>query len=264
MKRNLYLSLCLLFATTTVFSQITPYSSGGKKWQSTNVYVSMGLSFADYGKMSAEGIMRYAQNPEALQKNLSQMDEEVTAYTAGLVLQTGIALSPFKASTQSFLNNQELRIGINLYTDKEAMLSYKNENLDTSIVYCNIHSELALESAYLFKGNLGKKIIWFVGTGANAGLTFDNEMILMAGRYFGPDEHPSTQESFEENKEIFEARQLYHLRVFIPYGLHFQASNAFSIGLEGRKGIGIQAVNGRANNFMRKTNALALSARFYL
>ena len=264
MERTIYLSIVLLFFTTAAFSQIMPYNPGGKKWQSHNVYTTLGLDWVNYGELSADRIMGYAQNPEALQKNLSQMDEEVTAYTAGLVLQTGVALSPFKASTQSFLNNQELRIGIGLYTDKEAMLSYKNESLDTSIVYCNIHSEVALETAYLFKGNWGKRFIWFVGGGANAGLTFDNEMILMSGRYFGPDEHPSTQESFEENKEVFSAKPLYHLRAFIPYGLHFRASNAFSIGLEGRKGVGLQLLNGGGSNLMRKANAFALSARFYI
>lgn len=265
MKKNIYLFLLLAFCFTTGYTQNLSLSDqlpSPKKWKRTHFYVSLGLDWAKYEEMTADRIIAFADNPDQLEKSIQGMETEVTSSTAGAALQVSVGFSPFNTSQNRFLQDQELRLGISLQSPKEAMLSFKNEQLDTSVVYCNIHSEVALETAYLFKGEWGRRFHWYIGVGLNGGLTFDNQMIVMSGQYFDPDEHPSTQESLMENRAFHSARRVYNIRAYIPYGIYYQITKGFSLGFEARRGIGWQVLELDESNRMRRAGAFMLSARF--
>jgi hypothetical protein len=265
MKKNIYLILLLAFVITSGYTQGLSIADQGqptKKWKRTHFYVSLGLDWAKYENMSADRIVAFANNPDLLEKSIQGMEAEVSSSTAGAALIASIGFAPFSTSNNSFLQDQELRLGISLQSPKEAMLSFKNESLDTSVVYCNIQSEVALETAYLFKGDWGKRFHWYVGAGINAGLTFDNQMIVMSGEYFDPNEHPSTQESLMENRVYHGARQVFNIRAYIPYGIYYRITNGFALGFEARRGFGWQFLSLEESNRMRRAGAFMLSARF--
>lgn len=258
-----YLYLCgllIVIASISSTAQIS-YSANTptSKWSVRSFNLNLGLDWARYNSMTLDGLMAFAAEPEKMKRNLQGLEEDARTTTGGAALYFSLSLSPLNRSTGIYRKDQELRLGIALYSPKEAMVSYKNENLDTSIVYCNLHSELALEGAYLFKGEWGRRWQWQIGGGLNTGLTFGNEMVLMSGRYFEEGQHPSEQEQLAE--ERYQAKQAYYVRGFIPYGLYFKVSEGFALGLEGRSGRGLQLIEGGRFNVMRKAGALMLGLR---
>jgi len=262
---KLYYTL-LMINVISVSMAAQPVSSNVKqpvsRWSVSKINFALGLDWARYDGMSLEGVMVFAEEPEKMKRNLQGLEEEARITTGGAALYLNLSLSPLNSSTGTYRNDQELRLGIALYSPKEAMVSYKNESLDTSIVYCNLHSELALEGAYLFRGQWGRRWHWQIGGGLNGGFTYGNEMVLMSGHYFEEGQHPSTQENL--TAEHFMAKQVYYLRGFIPYGLYFRFSDGFALGLEGRSGRGLQFIEGGEVNFMEKAGALMLGLQLGL
>ena len=231
-----------------------------RSWKLSELNIAFGIDGVRYDEISYQGLMAFAKNPEELQRDLSNMEESISATTAGLVWYAGVTFAPLERLTGNYKENQELRLGLMLHSAKEAMISYKDESRDTSIVYCNLHSEIAADVSYLFKGDWGKRWVWSIGAGVNTGLTFGNEMILMSGRFYGPGEHPTEQETM--TSERYDARMVYYLRGYIPYGIHYSVDDCAMIGLEARSGIGLQAIQGGDRNFMKNTTTLMLSVKY--
>ncbi len=259
-----YVLIILISALTCAQAQNpdVQFIEPSKKWKLTSVNAGLGFDWANYENMSLQGVLSFAKNPDELQRNLQNMEEEATTFTAGVALYASASLSPFNYEKNAYNQNQEVRVGLTLYSPKEAMVSFKNEVMDTSIVYCNVHSELAVEGAYILKGKWGKRINWSIGLGANAGFTFGNQMILMSGKYFEPGRHPSEQESMQEDR--YDAKNVYYMRAYIPYGLSYQVNEKVSAGFEARGGVGVQMISGEDSNFMQRTGSFILGIKYLL
>lgn len=238
--------------------QVFP-AGNGAKWKAAKVNIGLGIDWAEYRGMAFDELMDFATEAEKMKRDLTAFTEDARTTTGGAALNVSIGLHPLNVQTGTYRNDRELRLGMGLYSEKEAMVSFKNQELDTSIVYCNLHSELALDAAYLFTGRWGKRWEWLLGMGGNAGFTFDNQMVLMSGHYFEEGAHPSTQENLSE--ERFSARNVYYLRAYLTYGIYYYLLPNTAIGLEGRKGRGLQLLEDEQPKYMRRAGALALGLR---
>jgi len=201
-----------------------------------------------------------AKDPSEMQRDLVGFDEEVTTITAGAALYGNVGFAPLDPSTGQYRDDRELQFGIGFHSPKEAMVSYKNQGLDTSIVYCNLQSEITLETAYILKGRWGKKLQWYAGLGMNGGATFNNKMVLISGQYLEPGEHPS--ELDHAIQESYAAKSVLYSRVYVPYGLHYQVSSNWQLGFDFRTGVGAQFIQGEKADFIKKTGALVIGARY--
>ena len=233
-----------------------------KKWQFNQMDWGVGIDNDHYDKMSLDLIMAFAKDPDQMQRDLSGMNEDATTVTRGAAYYTNISFSPLDASTGTYKTNRELKLGMGIHANKEAMLTYKNEDLDTSIVYCNLQSEITIEGAYLFKTKWGKRIHLYAGIGANVGATFNNEMVLITGKYFDEGEHPSEQPSDEMNAESYEAKSVAYSRIYIPYGIGYGIGQKTIIGLDFKTGVGVQKISGEQANYIKKTGAFILSVKY--
>jgi len=255
------LLLSLLFSFSASAQYFEPDESALlKNGPTTSLNVYLGLDKDDYGSMSLGHLMAFAKNPEALSRDLSLFEEETSTITRGLALYINMGFSPIRNETRNI--DHEIQVGIGIHSDKEAMVTYKNEDLDTSIVYCNLQGEFTLEGAYLFKGKWGNKVHWHVGVGMNAGITFGNEMVLISGGYFEPGLHPSEQPADEMNVEHFEAKQVYYTRGFIQHGVHYGLGKKWQLGINMRTGIGMQFIQDADPNFIRKTGGFMIGAKY--
>lgn len=259
-------TFCFICATTEGTAQDSASSQYEeiKKWKVTELNIGLGVGWDTYQSMSLEQLMMFAKNPNQLQRDLSFLTEEVNTSTGGAGFYTSFSLSPYSYKKKRYRNNQELQLGMALYSPKEAMVTYKNEEMDTSIVFCNLHAEAAIEGAYVRKGNWGNRIHWHIGTGISTGLTFANEMVVISGKYFKPEEHPSTQESSEVNRVQYKAKPVLYTRVYIPFGIHYAIGAKSLLGLSFRTGLGAQMIEGEKARFIKNTGAVILSAKFQL
>ncbi|NNC86307.1 MAG: hypothetical protein HKN75_09505, partial [Bacteroidia bacterium] len=242
--------LALLFISNNTLAQnLSPKVIGEmSKWKVNQFNFGLGIDSDNYTSMSLTDLLVFAKDPHQMQRDLSMFNEEATTFTAGVALYTSASFSPLNRMTGKYKTDQELQIGIGLHSPKEAMISYKNEQLDSSIVFCNLHGEVTFEAAYLKRHIWNEKFHWYYGLGMNAGTSFGNEMMIISGAYFEPGAHPSTQESEETNVETFQAKHVLYSRVYIPYGLHYQVSNHWTMGLDFRYGIGMQSIQGEKTN----------------
>ena len=267
MKRYLLASIFICTMAFTSFAQLSPEVTSDvikPDLKVTHVNFSIGLDWDKYNSMSLNQLMAFAQNPEEMQRDLSFMTEEVNTTTAGLALYYSMSFSPLNKKTGSYYNDREWRFGFAFHSPKEAMVTYQNEDLDTSIVYCNLHSEFSMEGSYIVKGMFGKRFQWYVGGGLNLGYTFGNQMMLISGKYFGPDQHPSTQESYEHNIETYDAKSVMYSRAFVPYGFQYRVGKHVSLGIDCRSGVGLQWIKGERVNLIRKTGVFSLGMRYIL
>ena len=263
MKRFTIL-LTLMFLLAALQNKAQYYEPGqtvsSTKSSGLNISMYTGLDNDRYETMSLGHVLSFAKNPDALSQDLSHLEEETTTKTAGVALYVNLGISPIRNESRNI--DREIQVGIGIHSDKEAMVSYKSEDLDTSIVFCNLHSEFTLEGAYLFKGKWGKIVHWHIGLGANGGMTYGNEMILINGGYFEPGAHPSTQPAEEMNMEKFEAKQVYYTRGFIQHGIHLGFGPHWQVGLNMRTGMGLQFIEGADPNFIQKTGSLQSGAKY--
>lgn len=256
-----------LFSSSVIAQEIPTEDLSPKgKWSLGQWDIGLGVVSDHYKEMSLDHLLSFAREPEAMRRDLSNFDAEYVTTTGGAALFGSVSLSPMNYNTGEYNTNQELQLGLTLYTPKEAMVMFKDEMADSSIVFCNLHGELAVGAAYIFKGQLGKRKRWhfYIGGGINTGFTFANEMVLMSGKYFPEGVHPSNQERMEPLVERFEAKSVYYSRFYIPHGFHYQFNQKFMLGLDFRSGAGIQKISGERANYIRKTNAFILAAKFRL
>jgi len=248
MKRITTLLFFLLFVSSIAFSQSGKMNVG-------QINLGMGVSFYQYKHMSYDKLNRMSVNPANHTRNLEGLTEEATAMTAGAGLYLSLSLNQGV--------NNELRLGFAVHSDKEAMVSFKNEDLDTSIVFCNLQSEFALEGSYIWKGRWGKRWHWHLGAGLSTGITYGNKMMILEGEYFEPGLHPSSQEVSMGEPEVFKAKSSFYTRLYIPAGIHYKLGR-MSIGIDIRKGKGLQFMKGEKVSYLSRTGAFILSTRYYL
>jgi len=262
MKKIITLFFLFGFFTTSIFAQTNP-SSAPKALKIGAFNMQLGIKWNQFQSMSHEDLLLFAKDPEAMNRDLSNLTEEANAMTAGGVFNLGFSFSPLNRSTGNYRTDREFQFGVSLTSDKEAMVSFKNEDLDTSIVFCNLHQEFSLEGAYVVRGNWGRKWEWYLGGGMNAGFTYGNEMMLIEGQYFEPGQHPSLQPVDEVAPivESYEAKNVFYTRAYIPFGIHYKIGEYWSIGLDMRKGMGLQMIGTEKVNFMRRSGMFALGAR---
>lgn len=234
------------------------------KFRVMNLDLTTGLAFDRFPNMSLNHMMQFAENPAEIERDLTGMDENIENSASGLVLNANVAFSPLDPKTGDYSTKREIRLGLGLTSPKEAMVTYQSEVLDTSLVFCNLHGEFNVAGDYLFKGTWGKKERWnwFVGVGANVGASYGNEMILIPGRYYDPEEHPSEQPNSMDNMQTYQAKNVYYARAYVPYGLHYRFEE-FSVGIECRRGLGIQKIEGSPANFMDKSSAFLIGMKIY-
>jgi len=255
---TLYFSSLHLYGQTAEMSEVVRM----KKLQFNQVDFGIGVDNDHYGSMSLDEISAFAKHPEEIQRDLSGLVEEATTVTRGAALYVNFGYTPLNKSTGTYRNDREWRFGVGLHSGKESMLSYKNEELDTTIVYCNLQSEITIEGAYLFKGRWGKRFHWYYGAGMSLGSTFNNQIMLIASRYLKPGQHPSEQENNEENTKTYAAKSVQYGRFYIPYGIGYGINNNLIIGFDFKTGIGFQKIPGHSVNYIKKTGAFVLGVKY--
>ncbi|MFT4522017.1 MAG: hypothetical protein ACI8ZN_000956 [Bacteroidia bacterium] len=211
-------------------------------------------------------MMAFAENPDDLKRDLTNMDENTRTVATGLGLYFNRSYSPWSKSQNRYKTNRALRVGIGLHSAKESMVVYHNREMDTSIVFCNKNSEVTFELAYLIKGTWGqqKKWHWHYGISSNASVTFSNEMFVMEGKYFGVDQHPSTQERLDENTATYLAKPLVYNRLYFTYNIHRQLGDHVSLGFDARRGAGFQTIIGGKSNYIVKTGSFVIGIKYNL
>ena len=216
-KSTLAFILSFLFVSTlSVAQQISPGKIASmKNWKVNQFNFGLGIDGDNFTSMSLEHLLVFAKNPQEMYRDLNDFNEEATTQTYGLALYSSVSFSPLNKMTGKYKTNQEIQLGIGIHSPKEAMVSYKNEQLDSSIVFCNLHGEITLEAAYVKKHIWNEKFHWYYGVGLNAGSSFNNEMMVISGEYFEPGEHPSTQESLENSVERYKAKHVMYSRIYI-------------------------------------------------
>ncbi len=230
-----------------------------KKMKLTGISGSAGITFDKYNTMSLDQLTQIARQPELMRRDLDGLTEEASTQTAGASLFVNMTFSPHQKSKGTYLDNLEFRLGVGLNSAKESMVSYKNADMDTSLVFCNVNSELILETSYIFKHSFGKRMFLYFGVGANSSFSVNNEMMIISGKYFSEGEHPSAQE--QAGAITFEAKPILYSRVFVPWGIHMQASDRVSFGLDFRKGRGLQYTVGEKVNKIANTGAVMIGTR---
>lgn len=256
------LILCALVIPFSISAQmLNPKEiSSLKKWKLVQFNFGLGADNDHYNSMSFEHLMAMAKDPTEMQRDLSGLDEEINTMTAGAALYANLGFSPIDHSTGTYRDDRELQLGVGIHFPKEAMVSFKNELMDTSIVYCNLQTEFTLDAAYLFKGRWGKKFQWYAGLGMNGGASTNNKMILISGKYLAPGEHPSTLDHSIE--ETYEAKSVFYSRLYVPYGIHYSINKQWQIGFDFRTGVGAQFIQDERPDFIRKTGAFVIGARY--
>ena len=223
--------------------------------------INLGVDNDHFGKMSLDRMMYMAKDPYQMERDLSGFEEEAITTAYGMAIYVNMGFKPLNKKTGTYRENREVRFGIGLHTPKEAMLSYKDAGRDTSIVYCNIQSEITLEGSYIFKSNMGKRFLWRFGFGGSLGHTFNNQMVLIHGRYYEPGSHPTEQPDEDIEKEYFQAKSVSYLRTFLIAGLSYKIGKKWAAGFEYRRGWGVQLVGGTDPHFIKKTGSFMLGLR---
>ena len=153
--------LCLTFglAQQRVMPALEP-EPNMTKWRLTTMEFTLGVTTDRYNSMSLDQISAFANNPAQIQRDVSGMEEVVSTTASGLGFFAQVGFSPADFSKGEYKDNRLIRVGIGIHSPKEAMVTYRDQGRDTSIVYCNLYSELSLEAAYIFKGRWGKRWNW--------------------------------------------------------------------------------------------------------
>lgn len=253
----LFAAMMLISLNSSAQSNI----SDAPKWRLFTMHWTLGVDVNNFKEMSHADLMNLSSEPELLQHDLSIFQEDARTTTGGGMASFRWSLSP---SLSDDAISKEVQMGITYYGEKEAMVSFKNEALDTSLVFCNVHSEIALELAYVFSGVWGTGWKWYLGMGLNGGTTFQNQMILLEGEYFEPGQHPSNQEVSMSDPVFSEAKSIRYARAYIPFGLHYHLSPRLSLGLDMRKGFGWQMVPGNKPNFIKTNMQFGLGLSYSL
>ncbi|HQV74542.1 MAG: hypothetical protein KBA60_11035 [Flavobacteriales bacterium] len=233
-----------------------------KQWRVTQLNFGTGVESDHFSTMSLAQITAFAKSSQDMQRDLHLFEEEVSTVTSGIALYASAGFAKTKPSTGEPGTIGEVQVGVAVHTPREAMVTYKNKGLDTSIVYCNLQREVSLETAYILKGKLGKHIHIYGGLGATGGLTLDNKMVLIEGRYLEPGEHPSSQTAEEVNKKSYGAKQTYYSRLYIPFGIKYGIGPKWQVGLDFRTGIGWQFLPGYGSNFIERSGAFIVGAKY--
>ncbi len=231
-------------------------------WSMTSLNCGTGVETDRFETMSLPQLMAFAKTSQELQRDLSQFDEQVSTTTSGLGLFVMAGFGRTKTAPTTTNTTTEVQVGVGLHTPREAMVTYRNQHMDTSIVYCNLQTEISLETAYLLRGRWSRYVHWHVGLGANGGLTVGNKMMLIEGRYLADDEHPSQQQAEEMNKHTYGAKQVYYTRLFIPTGVKFRIGPRWQVGMDYRLGVGWQFVPGHDSNRIALTGAGFIGAKY--
>ena len=265
MNHRTHTILCLALAMPlhAAAQQATPAAPlPTSTWRMTSLNFGTGVETDHFETMSLPQLMAFAKTSQELERDLSQFDEKVSTTTSGLGLFVLAGFSRPKTVPATTNTTTEVQVGVGLHTPREAMVTYRNQDMDTSIVYCNLQTEISLETAYLLRGQWSRYVQWHVGIGANGGLTMGNKMMLIEGRYLADDEHPSEQRAEEMNKHTYGAKQVYYTRLFIPTGVKFRIGPRWQLGMDYRLGIGWQFVPDGATNRIQTTGAGIIGAKY--
>ena len=261
----------IISLSVNAFAQTPSTSSNltSSKWKVAQFDFGFGFTTDRYNNMSLEHLMEFANSPDELQRDLTGLRPEVSSKTTGGSLLMNISLvkrSLLPGAGTMSKKGEELRLGLGIHSPKEAMISYKNEERDTSIVYCNLQKEITLEAAYLWHWTFGNRdrFVWYIGSGLNTSASYDNEMQLILGQYFEPGLHPSSQESFEENRSVYGAKTVLYARFYVPFGIHMKMGENWSFGFVSKRGFGLQSIVGGSTNYIRRMHSLNLGAKFLI
>ncbi|MGB0424706.1 MAG: hypothetical protein ACPGED_10290 [Flavobacteriales bacterium] len=262
-KELLFIGALLLLPFIGQSQYVSPSSDLlSPRLKPTHLNVGIGLEHDRYNNMSLNQLMMMAENPSEMQRDLNGFSEDIGTTTAGVGLFARVSFALKDEQTGTYREDREIQIGLALHSPREAMVTYNSVEMDSSIVFCNINSEITLDAAYLFKGDIGKRTHWKIGLGSSIGGAFDREMILISGRSLGPDEHPSQQDFQETNRETFSAKPVMYSRLYVPYGLYVDLGQNMQLGFDARTGIGAQFIQGEKANFINKTGAFILGVKY--
>lgn len=232
------------------------------KLNPTYLNLGLGIEHDRYNNMSLNQLMMMAENPSEMQRDLDGFSEQISTTTAGVGLFARVSFEIKDERTGTYRNDREIQIGMAIHSPREAMVTYNSVEMDSSIVFCNLNSEITLDGAYLFKGDFGKRTHWKLGIGSSLGGAFNREMILISGRSLEPDQHPSQQEFQETNVETFSAKPVFYSRLYVPYGVYVDVGKKMQLGFDARTGIGAQFIQGERVNFINKTGAFIFGLKY--
>lgn len=242
-------------------------SQDAKKWKLHQVGITTGF-ISDYiSNLSVVNLKGFAYNAENYDRDLNgfQLDNEGSIF--GLSIGVNISLVPFNEKRGFYNTNQEFRLGINLFTLREAMVTYSKDFSynDTSVtqsgLYCLIDKEMSLTASYRYRLRLGPLSI-YGGVGGSLG-TSRSEFIFSESTVKTFVEYTNQYVSTNENIDSRDpARRVFYGRLYIPMGISAQTSKKMEIGIETTKGIGFQGAFGHRANFIESSSGWYFTMRY--
>ena len=230
-----------------------------RSWRFSGVNVGAGIIMDNIRNFSRQKIVAFAENPGLLQRDLQGLTEEVRPQTVGGGISLNFAFTQPGIPEKVFHQDREFRIGMALFFPREAMVTYRDEGLDTTIVFCHIQQEIALEGGYYLANRDEEGNYWRAGLGANVGITTINDLLVVEGPYLKPGTHPGLLS--RSNVTNYEARFISYGRIFIEGEIsnRMRRSKKFFRGFVLRYGNGIQYVPGYGLNWINHTFGIFLN-----
>ncbi|MEM9023354.1 MAG: hypothetical protein AAGB22_06415, partial [Bacteroidota bacterium] len=107
----------LLLSTGGAFAQgpTTQQRAAMSRFLWTNYHFGLGLNNNHFGNMSLDQVMRFAERPRQLQRDLNGFNEEVKSVTYSVGLFFNVGLSPLDRATGTYRQNREVRLGVGLH-----------------------------------------------------------------------------------------------------------------------------------------------------
>ncbi len=216
------------------FALLSTAQNDRSQWKINTVSFGFGLERAYYGRMSLDEMYDLAITPSDLERDLSGLNSDARLATANGGFSSNIGFCRVKYNDNGSYADREIRLGVSIESPQEAMVSYKNEMIDTSIVYCSVQEAFNVGLGYHFKGVLWNRMYWSVGADASYGRTFNNQLIVLSGDYFGEDEHPSSMNELQRDdysaKAVNRARLTLSHEFGVRLGGHFVLGMNYTIG----------------------------------
>ncbi len=261
--RMRHLTLMVLFVSAFQFVH------AGDTIRIKNRYLSAiqwGVGFRTdyYSNMGFNQISGTVRNPKNLNRNVIGFSEDFGSKNQTIALYLSAAFSPSNKEVKGFFGRSEWQFGLGYHTPGELRVGYNSEALDSTIIFCNLGSEISFETAYLLNVPVDNGLTLFGGLGGNASFTRNNEVMVQEGPFLEEGIHPRFVIARPENTATYEAKRLIYLRPNIIAGAVFRYRKFTKIYVQYRIGIGAQIVPGHGVNFINRSTGLNLGVRYSL
>ncbi len=273
MKNQLFILLAFpaILSCHHLFAQVSLPTA--KKWQITGISASFGGHTDYFESMTLSDMKGRAADP-------AMVDLDLEGYTGTFYQEQGsprlhvnLSFAPGGTQGSPFQSGIEYRLGLMTAWGKEALISYSKEEdvspgktLNSSIMYCDVENEVALQTAVLFKKSYGKQIQGYVGLGGSVSSTFHDRMLLIFSQHYtyeDPENVPFEEQDPGYETLTYRAKHGMYFRGYIPVGLSVNFYDVGAFFTEGRIGAGFHQLTGGSSYLIKKSVSFNAGIKFF-